>query len=206
MTVTDPTLAGLLAGVLATPENDVVRLIFADRLDELGDHERAEFIRRSIDAGLDGENGWTLQPHIRHPAKDLFRVPDLKDHQYLFRRGFVESVTCDLATFTGIAPRLFASMPVTEVKIIGDPQEVLNRFDLDISGVVTDAELERAISTALVEWSRANAERHRHGVCAECKGKRQFFAGGTFWDCESCAGTGTRPGLPPLAGRVLSGA
>lgn len=45
---TDATLAALHKAVLAAPDDDLPRLVYADRLDELGDHLRAEFIRLQI--------------------------------------------------------------------------------------------------------------------------------------------------------------
>lgn len=44
-TTTDPTLAGLLARVLAEPDDDFARLVYADALEERGEAERSEFIR-----------------------------------------------------------------------------------------------------------------------------------------------------------------
>jgi len=44
----DATLAALYKAVLANPDDDLPRLVYADRLDELGDHPRAEFIRLQI--------------------------------------------------------------------------------------------------------------------------------------------------------------
>lgn len=42
---TDPTYCGLLAAILATPDDDVPRLVFADWIEERGDPNWAEFIR-----------------------------------------------------------------------------------------------------------------------------------------------------------------
>jgi uncharacterized protein (TIGR02996 family) len=41
----DPALSGLLRAVLGEPGDDALRLIYADRCDELGDAARAEFVR-----------------------------------------------------------------------------------------------------------------------------------------------------------------
>jgi hypothetical protein len=119
-----------LAAVLADPGDDLPRLVYADWLDETagavpcpirdcrlltiedcphcrgsgtvsdGRRERAEFIRKSI-AAAGNENGWVLQPHVHHPRKELFRLAGLRDEQYTFRRGFVESVTCSWAAWGG---------------------------------------------------------------------------------------------------------
>lgn len=45
MTHIDTTAAALLAGILARPDDDTPRLVYADWLDEHEQHERAEFIR-----------------------------------------------------------------------------------------------------------------------------------------------------------------
>ena len=49
MTTTDPVLASLHAAVVANPEDLVVRLVLADYLEEVGEADRAEFIRVQIE-------------------------------------------------------------------------------------------------------------------------------------------------------------
>lgn len=50
MTATgDPTLAQLMAAIVANPDEDTPRLEYADRLQELGDDDRAEFIRVQVE-------------------------------------------------------------------------------------------------------------------------------------------------------------
>jgi uncharacterized protein (TIGR02996 family) len=49
MTDLDATGAALLADILANPEDDTVRLVLADWMDEHGDPERAEFIRVQVE-------------------------------------------------------------------------------------------------------------------------------------------------------------
>ena len=49
MTTTDPVLASLHAAVCANPEDLEVRQVLADYLEEIGDTERAEFIRVQIE-------------------------------------------------------------------------------------------------------------------------------------------------------------
>jgi uncharacterized protein (TIGR02996 family) len=53
MTDLDATGAALLADILANPEDDTVRLVLADWLDEHGDPERAEFIRVQVELASD---------------------------------------------------------------------------------------------------------------------------------------------------------
>jgi len=87
--VTD--LAALHAAVFANPDDDTVRLIYADELESSGDAERAEFIRLQVelakwscdfkqtkkqpgwrhDCGTDENGYWLCQP-LRSRELDLF--------------------------------------------------------------------------------------------------------------------------------------
>ena len=78
--------AALYAGILERPDDDVARLVYADWLEENGEAERAEFIRRQIA----GEN---VKPSIHWfpmPAK-----------WFTFSRGFASTVSCDLQSWVG---------------------------------------------------------------------------------------------------------
>lgn len=46
----DETAAQLLIAIRDNPDDDTPRLVYADRLDELGDHDRAEFVRTQVEA------------------------------------------------------------------------------------------------------------------------------------------------------------
>lgn len=83
MTTTDPTGAALYRAILADPDDDTPRLVYADWLQEEGDDDRAEFIRvqcriADINAGIQsaedcGQPG-CAECDERHPAA---RVLDL---------------------------------------------------------------------------------------------------------------------------------
>lgn len=47
--MTDPTERALLRGIIANPDDDTARLVYADWLDEHGQHERAELIRAQVE-------------------------------------------------------------------------------------------------------------------------------------------------------------
>src|ERR1700735_2152995 len=93
----------LLAEILATPDDDAPRLVFADWLEEHGDIDRATFIRLQIrQAPLDGS--WQLVPVYaernelerqvkellsRHEEEWLASVPrSLRKGKAVFHRGF----------------------------------------------------------------------------------------------------------------------
>ena len=106
-----------LASIREAPEDESPRIIFADWLDDHGDHERAEFIRVQIllsqldrdspsweqtrkrsDEILARRRGeWTAGP----PAQDVE-----------FRRGFPDAVTLDVDAFLEWAEELAGSVPL----------------------------------------------------------------------------------------------
>lgn len=67
MTAADPTLDGLLAGILEHPGEDDRRLIYADRCEELGLYERAEFVRAQVE--LASPRPWSKGHTVCHHEK-----------------------------------------------------------------------------------------------------------------------------------------
>lgn len=123
----------LLAGVLANPDADLPRLVYADFIEENGDALRAEFIR--VQCALAG--GFFEDEKEKHAL--LIRAATLRDahgeewleplklkgeplsnprSHGLFRRGFVEIVWMPATTFAASAERLFACSPVSELRVI----------------------------------------------------------------------------------------
>ena len=107
-----------LKAILADPDDDAPRLIYADWLDEHGDGDRAEFIRAQCGPG---------RPDLEARARDLLAVHEASWVAPLrglavaweFRRGFVEAVTCDARTFARRARELFALAPVSALRLRG---------------------------------------------------------------------------------------
>jgi uncharacterized protein (TIGR02996 family) len=120
-----PTDDALLRAVLADPDDDAPRLIYADWLDEHGDCDRAEFIR--------------VQIALAHAATDDPRSPPLRQRErellsahrarwaapldgvalsWTFRRGFVDEVEVAAPVFLSRGERLFDVAPVRTVKLV----------------------------------------------------------------------------------------
>jgi uncharacterized protein (TIGR02996 family) len=123
----------LLAAVLADPDADLPRLVYADWLDERGDAARAEFIRVQIELargrGLDGSWLATLQAReqtlfalhgeawmepLRSPGAPL---DGATASHGMFRRGFVEVVWMSARRFLREADRLMQLTPVRELRV-----------------------------------------------------------------------------------------
>lgn len=116
----DPALAALLAAVVADPGDDLARLAYADRCDELGDPGRAEFVRAQIHADRRGiEDGLIAQATLAARGA-AWRDEALRGLPWMnwvtgFRRGFVAEVRLSLEDFVAHAAALFARCPVEEV-------------------------------------------------------------------------------------------
>ena len=66
-------LDGLLAGILASPDDDLPRLMYADALDEAGEHSRAEFIRVQVEIARIADKKGIVHSVVRG---DLLRRAD----------------------------------------------------------------------------------------------------------------------------------
>jgi uncharacterized protein (TIGR02996 family) len=115
-----------LRAVLADPEDDAPRLIYADWLDEQGDGDRAEFIRvQCAVARLDPDEG--RRADLRRRERDLLRRHEVDWAGWLggfasgwvFERGFVGSLTVVIEPFLRYAERVFEREPVRHVKLRG---------------------------------------------------------------------------------------
>jgi uncharacterized protein (TIGR02996 family) len=109
----------LYQAILAAPEDDAPRLIYADWLDEHGDPARAEFIRAQIAAAAVPEE----TSRWREPTEQADRL--LRDHRVSWlgpvleraqkaecRRGFVDGVRVTVDQFLSSADKLLRLEPI----------------------------------------------------------------------------------------------
>jgi uncharacterized protein (TIGR02996 family) len=119
--------SAFLEDVLAHPEDDTPRLIYADWLEDQGDEARAEFIRGQ----LERVRLHPLHPRSRFLAqreKALLERGELTwagarlSHlvsRFAFRRGFVESVSLSVGDFLLRGEELFSLAPLRRVCLTG---------------------------------------------------------------------------------------
>jgi uncharacterized protein (TIGR02996 family) len=118
-----PTDDTFLAAVLADPDDDGPRLVYADWLDEQGQGERAEFIRCQVELAKRAEDdprrpdlaARERQLLIRH-AKGWARPVRPLVTTWQFCRGFVEQVRVGPQAFLDSAEALFVAAPVRGVR------------------------------------------------------------------------------------------
>jgi uncharacterized protein (TIGR02996 family) len=119
------TPAGLLAQVIARPDDDGPRLVLADWLDDHGDHPRAEFVRIQLALAklptgdrrrtqlADREDRLLTQfaPVWVAPLAGIATAP-------VFRRGFVHAVNQAARQFLARSAELFALAPIRQLHLL----------------------------------------------------------------------------------------
>jgi uncharacterized protein (TIGR02996 family) len=128
-----PADSAFLHAIQANPDDDAPRLVYADWLDEHGDHDRAEFIRAQIELARlpeDDDRRTTLEWRERellaaHEAEWLGPLP-AGVREWAFRRGFLDEIALDAETFLGEGGPLFDRHPIRRVRVMPGQE----RFDV----------------------------------------------------------------------------
>jgi uncharacterized protein (TIGR02996 family) len=146
---------GFLSAIRTSPDDEGVRLIYADWLDENGDPDRAEFIRVQCElprleawdprrADLERREKGLLLRHGRRWGGGVFR----KDDRHQFRRGFPEVVVLTAKAFLADAEELFRRFPLRRLNLargIGDPA---------LRSLAASPHLARLSELAIPSWCR----------------------------------------------------
>jgi uncharacterized protein (TIGR02996 family) len=115
----------LLQAIIESPDDDAVRLVYADWLEENGQPERAELIRLEIELSglpeaspraepLEEREEELLEAH----ALEWVRPLSLKPEEVTFVRGLIEKVETDARCFLDCAEELFRRAPVRALKLM----------------------------------------------------------------------------------------
>ena len=140
----------LLRSVIDAPDDDVPRLVYADWLEEHGDHERAEFIRLQIELagrpherpeivsarfigawkekidepppedGSDDRRQREAELLERNRERWLEEVPGSLRPQAVFRRGFVGEMRATVGQIRRHAAALWARVPLDSLLVTSD--------------------------------------------------------------------------------------
>ncbi len=119
----------LYRAVLADPDDDTLRLIYADALEEESDGRRAAFIRSQVELAQlpEYDPRWIRTRH--HDREKMFgarwvlELPQLPDGldwaREPFRRGFPASIQArDAAAFVAHADDLFTEFPIDSLELV----------------------------------------------------------------------------------------
>src|SRR5690242_19351884 len=124
-----------LDDILAHPDDDVPRLVYADWLDEHGEPARAEFIRVQVRLAALPE-GADECPELGRRERQLLREHRERWLEPLrglvrdarFRRGFVEHAQFDAETFLDHGDEAFAREPIRSVSFLERPAGTLTQI------------------------------------------------------------------------------
>jgi uncharacterized protein (TIGR02996 family) len=118
----------LRRAILADPEDDTPRLVYADWLQEHGEEDRAAFIRAQIEHaraepfGPKARAAGELADNLLHRSADNWKAwTDTVRDQVLdlrFERGFVAHVNAEPGAFLRVAAELFAEHPVQSLRLV----------------------------------------------------------------------------------------
>jgi uncharacterized protein (TIGR02996 family) len=167
--------------ILAHPDADGPRLVYADWLDEHGQPDRAEYIR--VQCAL-------AQMPDDAPRRDVFRQRDvvLREQyraewsgplaglasEWDFHRGFPDDVKIEARAFLSHAPALFAALPIRRMELrdvaghlpqIGQSPYLARLRDLKVSGTHVGNALPKALAASphLRGLARLNLDRNGIG-------------------------------------------
>lgn len=110
---------GFVRDILAHPDDDTPRLVYADWLDDHGDGDRAAFLRVQCELAKLPPND-ARQAELRRRERELLRLhqetwlaplPPWSRSGSSFKRGFVETVNLTARQFVRQGAKLFQSAP-----------------------------------------------------------------------------------------------
>jgi uncharacterized protein (TIGR02996 family) len=116
-----------LQDVLANPDDDTPRLIFADWLDDHGEPERAEFIRIQVRLARWEVDTQAQADELRARVRALLAEHDEEwagpvvgglANGWVFHRGFIEELTIEAGTLHDYAADLFAAAPLRRLRLL----------------------------------------------------------------------------------------
>lgn len=120
---------GFLHAIREVPDDDTPRLVYADWLDENGDHARAEFIRIQIElasSDLDVDRALTLrrrEKSLRETHGAAWQQPFRAEHKPHFTRGFVSALTLSAAELLERGREYLSAAPITSITLSEDRED-----------------------------------------------------------------------------------
>jgi uncharacterized protein (TIGR02996 family) len=148
-----------LDAILAEPDDDTHRLVYADWLDDHGQSARAALIRAQVllaalaeddpaRAALEDEADDLLAEHEAEwsaPLRDLALA-------WEWRRGFPEQATLRARAFLEHGGRLCAAAPLRDLRLIAEPSDLPGLAQSQHLGGVEALDLSRDAAGALPHW------------------------------------------------------
>lgn len=152
-----------LHDILAHPDEDAPRLIYADWLDEHND-PRGEFIRIQCTlAQLSDEDPrrWPLEQQEQELLREhgtKWLPKEIGHISCIFHRGFVEEITLSPEAFLDEADRLFEQAPIRRLHLRPRGWERAERPDASLSEIASSRHLVRIHRLSLIDLTLSRSE------------------------------------------------
>jgi uncharacterized protein (TIGR02996 family) len=196
-----------LDDVCAHPDDDAIRLIYADWLDDNGDPEHAEFLRAGVALARLAEAD-PLYPETLARARRagvLTRagrkpwVDHVPGARVQFRRGLIAGVALSPLRYEAQTPEDWRFVPAEQLHLRLDPATSEDRYP-DPARLAARPELARVRTLVLGCWTPGDALRALLTDCPALAGLRALAVDGPeLWkDREAFAPLGPRLALPAL--------
>lgn len=138
------------------PDDDLHRLAWADWLDDAGQDARAAFLRAQLEAARLGPDD-PRRDALEDAAADLLAEHEaewagrvgLLALEWRWRRGCIEHVTIGADTLLEHGEELFAAMPIREVRLLADADELARLADWPLLDRVESLELAHSKESSL---------------------------------------------------------
>ncbi len=158
----------LRRAILAQPDDDTLRLVYADWLDENAKPERAAFVRAQVWAAQaepfspDARKHFSAADRIPKTQKDEWaKTVRQRVLEWRFGRGFIEHAAVDIATFPRDAATLFAAEPIQSLR----PVRFATAGPVSLKMFFQTPELERVTR---LDFSDLRLEGAEHPQLTEC--------------------------------------
>jgi uncharacterized protein (TIGR02996 family) len=203
------TRAAFLADIVANPDDDTPRLVYADWLDENGDPDRAEFIRAQIElhrlaadspryAELLARQRLLLEANKEAWEAGLPKAPGIG--WWRWSRGFVSGVRISSAkACRDHGATLFAATPIQELELGG---QVTART---LPGILASPWLASLRRLAVFRLSLGEASAQAIAYCPGLAGLRSLFLGSCGIGPSGAAALARSPHLKHLRELHLAG-
>jgi uncharacterized protein (TIGR02996 family) len=170
----------LLKAVIANPQDDLVRLAYADSV-ATWDLDRAAFIRRQVEeASRDRAKRDVL---ARHPGKDpLLREHEHEwtrtiakyAHEWQFDRGFITEITIDPFLFLEYGEWLLVNAPIRAVQFLGVGDDVFPMNQLVASPLLARLDIIRFLPRNVSDEDllKLTESSHARGIVEICASRK----------------------------------
>ena len=183
---------GLLNAIIAQPDDDAPRLVYADWLEENGSTARAEFIRIQCEMAkrelweeefsqLERQSEKLLEKHEEAWKKEI----GVKKAHLYYRRGTIEQLTLSAKALFELDPEVLKSTPIKRVRIThANDEKLIKLRDSGVLKLLPGLRLNNASVPHMLETLKACSNKLRQLDFSGYAGEFDGEFGATIAECS----------------------